>query len=221
MDELERKLGYEFRDHALLEQALATPSVRQSDPQASDNQRLEFLGDAVFGLLSADALYRTFPLEHEGPLTVRRAQLVSGKALAGVAERIGLRRHLRRAVGLPDFPPGAKVLADAMEAVMGAVWLDGGIEAARAVFKTLALPVNEHFDERHANPRLALQELAHARSAQNAPIYELVSMEGPDHAPSITVRVTVRGLGSAEATCRSKSEAEAAAAAALLDDLGA
>lgn len=216
MTALESKLDYEFKDSGLLAQALVTPSIKQSNPQAKDNQRLEFLGDAVFGLLAADELYAAFPEEQEGPLTVRRTHLVSGAALASVAERIGLREFLVRGTGLPDFPKNAKVLADAMEAVLGAVWLDGGIDAARHVFDHLELPVKENFDERRANPRLYVQKAAQTMVPPTMPIYEVLSITGPAHAPTITVRVTVRGMGSAEASGRSKSAAEAAAAEALL-----
>ena len=220
MTELETKLGYEFKDSSLLAQALVTPSIKQSNPQAKDNQRLAFLGDAVFGLLSADALYAAFPAEQEGPLTVRRTHLVSGQALAEVAERIGLRRFLVRGQGLPDFPKKAKVLADAMEAVMGAVWLDGGIAAAQTVFDHLELPVTEDYDERRANPRLYVQKIAQSLTPSELPVYEMLSITGPGHAPTITVRVTVPGIGAAEADGRSKAAAEAAAAAAFLEKFG-
>ena len=221
MTELEERLGYAFKNPALLAQALVTPSIKQSDPQAKDNQRLEFLGDAVFGLLSADALYAAFPAEQEGPLTVRHTHLVSGKSLAELGERIGLRRFLVRGTGLPDFAEGAKVFADAMEAVMGAVWLDGGIEAARRVFENLNLPVKEDFDERRANPRLCVQKIAQNLRPPQRPVYEVLLVTGPDHAPTVTVRISVKGLGAAQATGRSKAAAEAAAAAALLAQLDA
>ncbi len=221
MTELEQKIGYEFRDPALLALALSTPSVRQSSPDADDNQRLEFLGDAVFGLFVAEALYRAFPGEQEGPLTMRRAHLVSGKALAALAERIGLRRHLVRGEGLPELPPGAKPVADAMEALMGAVWLDGGDAAARKVFAQLEMSVEGPCDERVENPRLVVQKIAQSRTPQVRPVYEILSMEGPAHEPVITARVTVKGIGSAEAKGRSKAAAEAAAAVALLAKLDA
>lgn len=221
MTELEQKIGYEFRDSALLALALSTPSVRQSSPDADDNQRLEFLGDAVFGLFVAEALYRAFPDEQEGPLTMRRAHLVSGKALAELAERIGLRRHLVRGEGLPELPPGAKPVADAMEALMGAVWLDGGDAAARKVFARLEMSVEGPCDERVENPRLVVQKIAQSRTPQVRPVYEILSMDGPAHEPVITARVTVKGIGSAEAKGRSKAAAEAAAAVALLAKLDA
>lgn len=221
MTELEQKIGYEFRDSALLALALSTPSVRQSSPDADDNQRLEFLGDAVFGLFVAEALYKAFPDEQEGPLTMRRAHLVSGKALAALAERIDLRRYLVRGEGLPELPAGAKPVADAMEAVMGAVWLDGGEAAARKVFARLEMSVEGPCDERVENPRLVVQKIAQSRTPQVRPVYEILSMDGPAHEPVITARVTVKGIGSAEAKGRSKAAAEAAAAVALLAKLDA
>lgn len=219
MTELEEKIGYEFRDAKLLEQALSTPSVRMIDPTASDNQRLEFLGDAVFGLLSADAVYRRYPRDPEGLLTVRRTRLVSGAALAEVGERIGLRQWLRRNVGAHELPPHAKALADAMEAVMGAVWLDGGIECARRVFDHLELPIDAEFNEWDENPKGYLQTKAQRQHPPRQPLYEVLAVEGSAHEPVVTVKVTVEGLGEAVATAVSKSAAEVAAASALLQRL--
>ena len=225
MTALEETLGYTFKDPTLLAQALVTPSIKQSDPKAQDNQRLEFLGDAVFGLLTADALYAAFPQEQEGPLTVRRTNLVSGRALAAVAERIGLREHLVRGTGLPPLPPGAKPLADAMEAVMGAVWLDGGIAAALQVFNKLDLAVRADLNEKRSNPRKYVQQLAQSRHPPQHPVYEVLRVtggrrgRGPGHAPTISVRVTIPRLASAEASAGSKAAAEAAAAAALLEKI--
>ena len=110
--QLEQRLGYVFRDKTLLERALTTPACRMDHPELPDNQRLEFLGDAVFGLLSADAVFAAYPDEQEGPLTVRRTHLVSGAMLAKVAERMGLRDHLRRNKGASPLPPRAKPLSD-------------------------------------------------------------------------------------------------------------
>ena len=142
MKELEERIGYSFKNAALLETALTTPACRMDRPEVEDNQRLEFLGDAVFGLLSADAVFEAYPWEQEGALTVRRTHLVSGSALTAAAERVGLGKFLKRNSGAAPLPPHAKVLADAIEAVMGAVWLDGGIEAVRAVFERLELPID-------------------------------------------------------------------------------
>lgn len=219
--DLEEKIGYTFKNTALLERALTTPACRMIDPTVKDNQRLEFLGDAVFGLLSADAVFKAFPDEQEGPLTVRRTHLVSGAALAAVAERIGLRSYLKRNTGAHEIPTGAKVLADAMEAVMGAVWLDGGLEAVQAVFAELDLPFKEKLNEWDANPKGFLQVKAQSLRPPRKPVYTVVKTEGSAHEPIVTVHVAVPDLGEAEATAISKSGAEVAAAAALLEKLQA
>ncbi len=217
MTELEEKIGYTFKDPALLDRALSTPSVRMVDPTAKDNQRLEFLGDAVFGLLSAERVFTQNPDDQEGLLTVRRTHLVSGAALAAAAEKLGLRNWLKRNIGAHEIPPQAKLLADALEAVMGAVWLDGGLAAARDVFTRLALPFDEKFNEWDDNPKGFLQTKAQA--AHQKPVYEVLDVKGTAHEPIVTVRVTVKGLGSAEATAISKTAAEVAAADALLEKL--
>ena len=219
--DLEEKIGYTFKNAALLERALTTPSCRMVDPTAKDNQRLEFLGDAVFGLLSADAVFKAFPDEQEGSLTVRRTHLVSGAALAAVAERIGLRRYLKRNAGAHELPTGAKVLADAMEAVMGAVWLDGGLAAAQTVFAKLDLPFEGKLNEWDANPKGYLQVKAQSLRPPRKPVYTVVKTEGSAHEPIVTVHVAVQNLGEAEATAVSKTAAEVAAAAALLEKLNA
>ena len=219
MTELEEKIGYAFRDAGLLERALCTPSVRMSTPDAKDNQRLEFLGDAVFGLLSADRVFAANPDDQEGLLTVRRTLLVSGATLAEAAEKLGLRKWLRRNVGAHELPPRAKVLADALEAVMGAVWLDGGLEAARGVFGRLGLPFEQKVDEWSVNPKGYLNMKAQACHPSRTPVYELLGMTGPAHEPVVTVRVRVEGLGEAEGAGGSKSAAEVAAASALLTKL--
>ena len=221
MTELEDTIGYTFRDPALLDRALTSPACRMSNPHVEDNQRLEFLGDAVFGLLAANAVFAAYPNEQEGPLTVRRTHLVSGSVLAEVAERIGLRNYLKRNVGAHALQPRAKALADALEAVMGAVWLDGGLDAALTVFKRLDLPIMEKLNEWASNPKGYLQVRAQALKPPSRPVYEVLKVEGPPHSPTVTARVTVEGLGVAEATAGSKTGAEIAAATALLARLDA
>ena len=212
-------LGYEFRDGGLLQEALTTPACRMDSPDSRDNQRLEFLGDAVLGLLSAERVYGEFPGEKEGSLTVRRTHLVSGAVLAEAGERIGLDRFLKRNAGAHPLPPHAKAIADALEAVMGAVWLDGGLAATQGVFARLGLPIDAPLNEWAANPKGYLQVRAQAHKPPTRPIYETLKTEGPSHAPIVTVRVTVEGLGEATATAGSKTAAEIAAAAALLQHL--
>lgn len=216
MTELEEKIGYEFKDASLLETALITPACRMEHPEVEDNQRLEFLGDAVFGLLSADAVFRAYRDEREGALTVRRTHLVSGSALIAAAERIGLEGSLRRNAGAAPLAPHAKVLADALEAVMGAVWLDGGLESARQVFARLNLPIDEKLNEWRTNPKGHLQVMSQALKPSRTPVYTVDSVKGPSHAPVVTVTVAVEGMGRATATAGSQRQAEVDAAAALL-----
>ena len=209
--------GYTFKDDALLKEALTTPACRMVRPNAPDNQRLEFLGDAVLGMLAAERLYAAFPQEAEGPLTVRRTHMVSAVALCAAANRHGLVPHLRRNRGAKELSPKAKTVADAVEAILGAAYLDGGFAAARTVFETLGLPTQGDVgDAWFDNPKGELQERAQALKPPRHPAYELVKSAGSAHAPVFTVRVTVEGLGVAEASAGSHKEAEAAAAANLL-----
>ena len=208
--------GYEFENEALLEEALTTPSFRMDEPSAADNQRLEFLGDAVLGLLSAERLYAEFPREPEGSLTVRRAHMVSAVALCEAANRLGLAGRLRRNRGAAELPHNAKTLADAVEAVVGAAYLDGGFAAAKRIFDNLELNANATEDEWSGNPKGELQVRAQAMKPPRHPAYELLKTEGKAHEPVFTVRVTVEGLGSATASAHSRKEAESLAAAKLL-----
>ena len=208
--------GYEFADAALLEEALTTPSYRMDVPGARDNQRLEFLGDAVLGLLSAARLYAEFPDEKEGSLTVRRTHMVSSAALCAAASRVGLAGRLRRNRVATPLPPNAKTLADAVEAVIGAAYLDGGFDAAKRVFAALELDANAGEGEWSGNPKGELQVKAQAMKPPRHPVYELLETAGKAHEPVFTVRVTVEGLGSATASARSHKQAESLAAAKLL-----
>ena len=207
--------GYEFRDDALLEEALTTPAYRMVAPGARDNQRLEFLGDAVLGLLAADRLYSECPDASEGELTVKRSGLVSAAALCAAAERLGLSSRLRRNKGAAPLAKGSKTCADAVEAVLGAAWLDGGLDAARRVFAALSL--NEAPAPAWAgNPKGELQMRAQAMTPPRHPVYELVRTAGRAHEPVFTVKVSVDGMGEATAEAGSHKEAEALAAARLL-----
>ena len=208
--------GYTFADEALLEEALTTPSYRMDVPSAKDNQRLEFLGDAVLGMLSAERLYAEFPGEQEGSLTVRRTHMVSAAALCEAAARQGLAARLRRNKGAAELPRNAKTLADAVEAVIGAAYLDGGFVAAKRIFAALELDANAAADEWSGNPKGELQVKAQAMKPPRHPGYELLKTAGKAHEPVFTVRVTVDGLGSATASARSHKQAEALAAAQLL-----
>lgn len=207
--------GYEFTDERLAVRALTTPSRRMDDPHAEDNQRLEFLGDAVLNFLAADRLYRREPDEREGALTVRRTRLVSTAALCRAAARHGFAAQLIRNRFAAELPRNSKTLADAIEAVIGAAWLDGGLAAAETVYAALELEADD--DERpDDNPKGALQVLAQSFAPPRHPVYRLVATAGKAHAPVFTAEVEVEGLGAARGTAGTMKEAEARAAAELL-----
>lgn len=220
--DLEKTLGYHFKERSFLETALTTPSYRAEHAGAAvqDNQRLEFLGDAVFGLLAAQRLFASYADEDEGRLTVRRSGLASGRALAGLARRVGLGTHLR--IGRADEASGGrdkdKALTDAMEAVFGAAWCDGGLKAAQRLFNRLLGDGPEASSENvwADNPKGELQELAQRRAWPDSPHYELVGTAGPSHEPFYTVIARVVGGHEAAGTGRTKRAAEAAAARELL-----
>jgi ribonuclease-3 len=222
---LEKTLGYRFKDRPLLETALTTPSFRADYPaeKIDDNQRLEFLGDAVFGLLTAQHVFARYPEGDEGLLTVRRSRLASGRALADLARGIGLGAYLR--LGRVDETTGGrdkdKALTDAMEAVFGAAWCDGGLKAVQRIFKTVLadgqMAVCE--DVWAGNPKGALQELAQRHAWPDSPLYKPVGVTGPSHEPVYTVSAQVAGGHEATGEGRTKRVAEAAAARALLTQL--
>jgi ribonuclease-3 len=225
---LARSLGHAFRDPDLLERALTHPSVGEGAARDArgrpfvDNQRLEFLGDRVLGLLVADRLLRDFPAADEGEMSSRLHALVDKAACARVAERVGVGPAMRLSPG--EAKQGGRrregALGDAMEAILAAVWLDGGMDAARAVFDRiwadeLAAPARPSL----TNPKSALQEwaLGHGKPL---PTYRVVERTGSDHAPTFTVEASVAGYPPLTAKGRSRQDAEKAAATALLQREG-
>ena len=218
--DVESALGHAFADPALLEAALTHPSWAAEHPGAANNQRLEFLGDAVVGLLLARALYARFPDADEGALTRLRASLASGAALARKAASLGLGAALRinRGQALEHGERNAHNLADAMEAVLGAVMLDGGFPAAEAVFDRLFGPDLDRLAELPAgaeSPKSALQILS-AHAFREDPVYRILSRSGPESAPVFVAEASVAGRA-ATGEGGSKQAAQTAAAAALLE----
>lgn len=210
-------LGHDFADERLLDEALTTPAYRMDYPDATDNQRLEFLGDAVLGLLAAERLFAAFPKEAEGALTVRRTQMVSSAALCEAAVRLGLEKALKRNHGASPLAHNAKTLADAVEAIIGAAYLDAGFEGAKEVFETLELsPEGLKWG---GNPKGELQVRAQAMKPPRIPVYTILSTSGKAHEPIFTVSVAVEGLGETTAAAHSRKEAEVAAAGKLLESL--
>ena len=218
MENIESKstvFGYTFADPVLLAEALTTPAYKMENPAARDNQRLEVLGDAVLGLLAAEAVFLADGAR-EGRLTVRRSHMVSTAALCAAAKRQGLKSRLRVNRGAAELSDQSKTMADAVEAILGAVYLDGGFEAARGVFAALELTEHETDHVCASNPKGDLQELVQSMKPPRHPVYALVRTVGSAHAPVFTVRVEVEGVGSAEAEAGSRHEAEVRAANALL-----
>jgi ribonuclease III len=215
-DWLETTLGHRPADPALFERAMTHAS------QGEDNyERLEFLGDRVLGVTIADWLYDLFPDEPEGKLSRRLNVLVSRGTCAEIARELGVAPHLR--LGKQALSDGAfesdNILGDVVESLIGALWLDGGLEVARRfIRRAWAGRVDSH-DKAPKHPKSALQEWAAAHN-RKAPSYEIIGRSGPHHAPTFVIQVSIRGVGEAQAEGLNKQEAETAAAEALLEKLG-
>jgi len=213
---IEASTGHRPVDLALFERAL-THSSRSDE----NYERLEFLGDRVLGLTIAEWLYELFPAEAEGQLSRRLNVLVSRSTCAEVARDLDLAAHMR--LGKQARDDGAfesdNVLGDMVESLLGALWLEAGFEtASRFVRRAWGERVNRE-GRAPLHPKSALQEWA-AANDRKAPAYEVTGRSGPQHAPTFVVKVSIRGVGEAEAEGLTKQEAETAAAQALLDQLG-
>jgi ribonuclease III len=214
--ELEVILGYRFRDGALLEQALRHASwCNEQGKKQEDNQRLEFLGDAVLALTVSQRLMSRFPDAREGDLSVTRAQVVSEDGLSDVARKLGLGEFLL--LGKGEVKSGgrakAKILADAFEAIVAAVYLDGGFPAASALVERLLTDrINAAEIKNFYDFKTRLQETSQAR-LKATPTYRVVQELGPDHEPLVVVAVTIGTEEWARAVGKSKKEAEQMAAA--------
>jgi ribonuclease-3 len=221
--ELQIRLGHSFRDENLLRLALTHPSVahEQNNPMPH-NQRLEFLGDSVLGLVLSRELFEKFPTADEGALTKSRAKLVNAGSLAARARELGLGAYLILSRGEENTGgrERASALADAFEALLGAIFLDGGFEAARAfVLREFAADFTALAEATDfQNPKGELQELLQARSPR-APEYEFISASGPDHDRVFECAVRHDGVELARGMGKSKKAAESAAALKALKTL--
>lgn len=214
MQALMQALDYQFRDPALLRQALTHPSMGRKD-----NQRLEFLGDAVLQFVMSELLYQSHPESQEGQLTHLRALLVCEAALSQVARGLGVGEALlmdkgEEQTGGRDKP---SVLCDAMEAILAAVYLDGGMDAARAVVKR-CWPKPEEVHRPMQDSKGALQEYLQQDGGE-APTYEIVAQDGPPHDRTFEAAVSRNGRELARGSGRSKKQAEQAAALKALQAL--
>jgi len=222
MKTLESKLGYTFQNPQLLENALTHSScANESRGKLQSNERLEFLGDSILGMVVADHLYRNHPELPEGELTRTRAALVCEESLVEVAEELGLGEYLR--LGKGEETGGGRnrpsIRADAVEAVLAAVYLDGGIGSARKIIQRYVLSREVAGLTKPRDYKTALQELVQ-RESGSVLRYRLTGEEGPDHNKRFFMEVDLNGAAIGSGSGRSKKEAEQMAAKAAIETLG-
>ncbi len=213
--DLESVIGHTFTDISRLPRAMTHASARAAD--GTDYERLEFLGDRVLGLVIAELLFRTYPASDEGELSVRLNQLVDAETCADVAEEIGITRFIRTGADIRSLSGRRQlnIRADVMESLIAAIYLDGGLDAARPF-------IVRHWERKamspasaRRDPKTELQEWAHRQDGLH-PLYVIENREGPDHEPVFTVSVKVGALKPAHGKGTSKREAEQNAAAEFL-----
>ena len=204
-----KELKYKFKNEKLLDLAL-TQSGADAD---HNNERLEFVGDRVLGLTVAIMLYDMFPSEPEGDLARRHAMLVSTNTLAGVAKQIGLEKHVRH--GHMTGGRIQHILADAMEAILGAIFIDGGWDAARQTIVDLWTDLAQKNECAPKDPKTLLQEIVQKHDNGSLPVYEFLESTGASHCPVFNVRVTAMGK-TADGSGASKKAASINAAEKLL-----
>ena len=222
MTELEEKIGYRFRDSELLTTALTHSSyANESGGSAVCNERLEFLGDSVLGFTVAEALYRRYGTMPEGRMTRLRSELVCEQSLHRVAVALELGRFIRLGKGMAHNGGRERpsILADAVEALIAAVYLDGGYdEAKKFIDERLLDQLGDREPLYFSDAKTALQELVQQHSGAVLS-YELIGESGPDHQKSFTVEVLLNGKRLGEGSGHSKKEAEQAAAAEALKQI--
>jgi ribonuclease III len=220
---VETAIAYKFKSQTVLERALTHSSVRGGDAKRTDNERLEFIGDRVLGLAIVEMLHESHPTANEGDMARRYNVLVRGETCARVARDLGLGAHLILSPSEAENGGRDKenILADAMEAILGAVFIDGGFKKARDVIRGIwtaeqgAQPTTVS-----ADPKSALQEWAQGRGLA-LPRYTSLIRTGPDHAPQFTAEVTVDGFSPVQGSGASKRSAQQAAASSMLSIVAA
>ena len=213
---LEAKLGYSFKTRAFLQQAL----THSSKAGSANNERIEFLGDRVLNLVIAENLFKIFPDENEGSLAKRHSGLVQGRMLfiiggiLAIGDYVNMSDSERQGGGANN----ENIISDATEATLGAIFLDGGLDAARDVILRLWGDNIQTLTEAHQDPKTELQEWVQARGLP-LPEYDIVHRSGPDHAPLFEVEVRVKGYDPISAEGASRSKAEKSAATRMLAKL--
>jgi ribonuclease-3 len=216
LDALQDRIGYRFSNQALLKRALTHSSLAASS-KIGDLERLEFLGDRVLGLLTAEALWRKTPKMDEGEMAPRLNALVRKETCAKAAIAFGLDQVMRLSAQ-EDEAGGRKkkaILGDVCESFLGALYIDGGLDAARIAYDKFWTPNLDNLSKRHRDAKTMLQEWAQERK-MGAPHYSVVTAEGPAHAPDFTIDVTVGKKKPARGEGRSKRAAQMNAAEAFL-----
>ena len=218
ISDFEQRIGRKFKTRSLLERALTHASHGDGRSRSQSNERLEFLGDRVLGLMAAQWLHQAFDSLDEGGLAHRLNALVNKSACARAARRCDIGSALRLSPAEDRLGGREKdsILADACEAVIGALYLDGGMEASQRFFDLVWADELSGLTKRPKDPKSALQEWAAARGL-GVPIYETLGSKGPDHRPVFEVSVRIDGAGTAIGEGGSKQAAQRAAAEALLN----
>ncbi len=216
---LEKYLGYEFKDYHLLHRAL-THSSFSAERNVANYERLEFLGDTVLGLTISHFLFTQFPDESEGDLSKRRSALVCGRTLAEVAEEIHLGEFIQISEN-EEYNGGRHnptILEDVVEALIGAVFIDGGFDAAQTLVNSLFTPFAEKYTTPPQDPKTGLQEWSQQQGLP-IPDYKVVQQTGPSHAPTFVIEVHVKGCDPVQGEGTNKRKAERVAAANMLNKI--
>jgi len=220
---LEKRIGYRFKDHTLFLKCLTHPSFNQGSSEKSNNQRLEFLGDAVLGLILARKLFNELPEEREGVLTRYRSMLVKGRQLSTLSKEIDLGEFIR--MGPAEAAQGGRkrdsILEDAFEALIGAIYIDSNIESAAEVVLKIYGPLEQRLQLQLKvhNPKGKLQELLQPSLGNESIDYRLAEEAGPDHEKHFTVEVWIDGVCKGRGSGNSKKIAEEEAARKALESM--
>lgn len=221
---IESKIGYHFKDKSLLGLAFVHRSFvnENRDTEVHHNERLEFLGDSVLGLVISEYLYKYLPGKPEGELSCLRSRLVEASSCVAYIQKLGIEGHLLLGKGEQrnDGRGRESILADLFEAIVGAIYLDGGLAAAkRFLFKTFSKEIEKILKRPQCNWKALLQDYTQKKH-QKTPIYHVVEESGPDHDKSFVVAVTINDEEVGRGTGASKKEAQQSAAGAALSHFG-